>query len=137
MKGDAPSVVVREFWENFGPTCDDAKATCRRTVHEQVAWESVLAEAKPITSRDELIEDLERARRDLGAEGYHFDVKYVAEQGDVVLSQRIEKVLDKDGEVLHLFDVMALTRVRDGRITWNRDYFYNTQSEAWGRDEGP
>ncbi|MZE70935.1 limonene-1,2-epoxide hydrolase family protein [Streptomyces sp. SID5789] len=135
MNGDAPSAVVREFWESFGPTCDDAIGACRRTVHEQVAWESVLAEARPIGSRDELIEDLERARRDLGAEGYRFDVKYVAEQGDVVLSQRIEEILDKDGKILHVFDVMALTRVRDGRITWNRDYFYNTQSQAWGRDD--
>ncbi|WP_181387450.1 nuclear transport factor 2 family protein [Streptomyces sp. Act143] len=134
MSSAAPAAVVREFWESFGPTCDDAIATCKRLVHEDVAWESVLAEARPVRSLDDLVADLERARRDLGAEGYHFEVKYLAEQGDVVLSQRIEKILDKDGNVLLVFDVMALCRVENGKITWNRDYFYNTQPETWGRD---
>lgn len=129
-----PAVLVRDFWETFGPTCDDAIATCKRLVDENVSWESVLAEAKPVRTLDALVEDLERARRDLGAEGYDFDVKYIAEQGNVVLSQRIEKILDKDGKVLLVFDVMALSRVENGKITWNRDYFYNTQPEAWGRD---
>lgn len=130
-----PESVVREFWESFGPTCDDAIATCRRLVADKVAWESVLADANPVGTLEELVNDLERARRDLGAEGYQFDVKFIATQGDVVLSQRIEKILAKDGSVLLVFDVMALTRVENGKITWNRDYFYNTQPEEWGRDQ--
>ncbi|MGW4676737.1 hypothetical protein [Streptomyces sp. NPDC004324] len=75
MTNVSAAAVVRDFWESFGPTCDDAVATCRRLVHDVVAWESVLAEAKPVESLDDLVADLERARVELGAEGYHFEVK--------------------------------------------------------------
>ncbi|WP_329318498.1 hypothetical protein OIE77_02740 [Streptomyces sp. NBC_01715] len=135
MTNVSAAVVVRDFWENFGPTCDEAVATCKRLVHDVVAWESVLAEARPVNSLDDLVADLERARVELGAEGYHFEVKYFVEQEDIVLSQRIEKILDKDGKILLVFDVMAITRVVDGKISWNRDYFYNTQPGEWGRGE--
>ncbi|MFG3585770.1 hypothetical protein [Streptomyces sp. NPDC047990] len=135
MTNVSAAAVVRDFWESFGPTCDDAVATCRRLVHDVVAWESVLAEAKPVESLDDLVADLERARVELGAEGYHFEVKHLVEQDDIVLSQRIERILDKDGGILLVFDVMAITRVVDGRISWNRDYFYNTQPGEWGRDD--
>ncbi|MEU0039477.1 limonene-1,2-epoxide hydrolase family protein [Streptomyces sp. NPDC006333] len=135
MNDASPAAVVRDFWENFGPTCDDAIVTCKRLVHDVVAWESVLAEAKPVNTLNDLVADLERARLELGAEGYNFDVKYLLAQGDIVLSQRIEKILDKNGNVLLVFDVMAVTRVVDGKISWNRDYFYNTQPGEWGRDE--
>ncbi|MGW4599301.1 limonene-1,2-epoxide hydrolase family protein [Streptomyces sp. NPDC004457] len=81
-----------------------------------------------------MVEDLERARQDIGAEGYDFEVKYIAAQEEVVLSQRIEKILDKDGKTMLTFDVMAVTRVENGKITWNRDYFYKLPTAEWGGD---
>ncbi len=61
-------------------------------------------------------------------------MKYIAAQEEVVLSQRIEKILDKDGKTMLTFDVMGVTRVENGKITWNRDYFYKLPTAEWGGD---
>ncbi|WP_399946523.1 nuclear transport factor 2 family protein [Streptomyces sp. BBFR25] len=121
--------LVRAFWEGFGPTCKHAVAVCRKVLDEGVTWESPFTEEAPVKSLDDLVAFLDRARES-GVERYRLEVKHVAADEDVVLSRRVQTMMDKDGNVLDVLDVMAVTRVMDGKIVWNRDYFYGTRVQG-------
>lgn len=68
--------------------------------------------------------DLEKAKGKLG--GFKYEIITSAANGDRVLTERFDNILDFDGDVVHEYKVMGIARVRDGRIIWWRDYFYNT-----------
>lgn len=132
MSSATPEEVVRDFCANFGPTYEEMVATTKRLVHDDVNWVAPTYE-KPITSLEQLLRDLERAR-DLGVHGFEFDIHYLGVDGDVVLMQRTDKTLDKDGNVLHQLDMMGVHSVQDGKFRWVKEYFFdpNSYAEAWG-----
>jgi limonene-1,2-epoxide hydrolase len=127
MSDLSPEAVARDFCANFGPTYEDAVATCKRLVHENVRWEAVTSGGDPIESRDRLLADLERARSGMGAEGFSIEIHHLATNGDVVLMQRTDNVLDKNGDLLTSLDLMSIFRVEDGKVTWSRDYFFDSR----------
>src|SRR5271168_571399 len=132
VSSPTPEDVVRDFCSNYGPTYEDMIATTKRLVHDDVQWVAPTFE-KPIESLDQLLADLERAR-DLGVHGFSFDILHLAVDGNVVLMQRVDKTLDKDGNVLHELDMMCLHCVEDGKFRWVKEYFFdpNSYAEAWG-----
>jgi limonene-1,2-epoxide hydrolase len=132
MSSATPEEVVRDFCSNFGPTYEDMVATSRRLVREDVNWVAPTFE-KPITSIDQFLADLERARA-LGVHGFEFEIHHLAVDGDVVLMQRTDKTLDKDGKVLYELDMMCMHCVQDGKFRWVKEYFFDPNSyvEAWG-----
>lgn len=136
MSNVSPEAVARDFCANFGPTYDDAVATCKRLLHENVRWEAVTSGDDPIESRDQLLADLERARSAMGAEGFGIELHHIAAAGNVVLMQRTDKVLDKNGDLLTALDLMAIFRVEDGKVTWSRDYFFDSRAFFEGWAEG-
>ena len=58
-----------------------------------------------------------------GMEGMRIDVLAMAEVGNKVLTERIDYILDGDGEVLMTVPVMGIFEVAGGRIVAWRDYF--------------
>ncbi len=54
-------------------------------------------------SLDDLVAFLDRARES-GVERYRLEVKHVAADEDVVLSRRVQTMMDKDGNVLDVLD---------------------------------
>jgi limonene-1,2-epoxide hydrolase len=127
--------VARDFCANFGPTYEDAAATCKRLVHENVRWEAITSADAPL-GLEQLLADLERARTGMGAEGFGIELHHIAATGNVVLMQRTDKVLDKNGDVLTALDLMAIFRVENGKITWSRDYFFDSRVflDGWAED---
>jgi limonene-1,2-epoxide hydrolase len=136
MSDISPEAVAKDFCANFGPTYEDAVATCQRLVHEDVHWEAITSAGDPVESRDQLLADLERARSGMGAEGFGIELHHIAANGNIVLMQRTDKVLDKNGDVLTDLDLMAIFRVQDGKITWSRDYFFDSRVflDGWAED---
>jgi limonene-1,2-epoxide hydrolase len=137
MSDTSPEAVARDFCANFGPTYEDAVATCTRLVHQNVSWEAITSVGAPVESRDQLLGDLERARSTMGAEGFGIDLHHIAVTGNVVLMQRTDKVLDKNGDLLTSLDLMAIFRVEDGQVTWSRDYFFDSRAfvEGWAESD--
>lgn len=116
--------VVRNYWAGFGPTHADAVASAKRWLHEELELVAFLNKDDPISSLDEMLADLERARTDLGVAGYTVEPKKVASNGNVVFAERHEVMLDSEGRPLSTFDVVGVHMVEDGRIRRFTDYFF-------------
>lgn len=125
-----PLEVVRDFFASFGPTHADMVAAARRLCHEDLSWASAGFDPPRVSSRDQLIGDLERAQATSGVAGFEFVLVHAAADGNYVLTERIDDAFDADGRLLHSFKVMGTLKVVDGRIAWARDYFYDTREFA-------
>lgn len=131
MSSPTPEDVVRDFCANYGPTYDDMVATSKRLVHDDVDW--VGPNGVHCTSLADLLADLERGRDTLGVAAFDFEIHHLATDGNVVLMQRTDRTLDKDGKVLHSLDMMCMHCVEDGKFRWVKEYFFDPSSyaEAW------
>jgi limonene-1,2-epoxide hydrolase len=138
MSNATPLDVARDFCANFGPTYDDAVATCRRLIHADVSWQSVTSDVHPVESLDALLGDLRRAREIMGAEGFGIEVHHIQADGDVVLMHRTDNIFGEDGKLLEALDMMSMLCVEDGKIRWSRDYFFDSRkfTDAWGEGGG-
>ncbi|SNT60469.1 nuclear transport factor 2 family protein [Actinacidiphila glaucinigra] len=134
MSSASPLDVARDFCAGFGPTYEDAVATCRKLVHPDVSWQSVTSNDHPVESLAALLDDLRRARETMGAEGFGIDVHRVRADGDLVVMRRTDTISDAEGNPLHVLDLMSMLRVVDGKIVWSRECFLDsrTSDEAWG-----
>jgi limonene-1,2-epoxide hydrolase len=126
--------VVRRFWTEFGPTYDDAVASSKRWLHEDL---QLVAFNAGIERLDTMLEDLRRARDELGIHGYRVSLPNVAANGSTVFAERHEELLGADGEVVTTFDVVGVFTVEDGRIRRFRDYFFDSRQMAAGWTEMP
>ena len=61
-----------------------------------------------------------------------FEVKHIVADGDIVLTERVDRFKMKDGKTISL-DVMGTFEVRDGKIAAWRDFFDLAQ---WTRQAG-
>lgn len=51
------------------------------------------------------------------------DLLSIAQDGDKVLTERVDHLLGKDGEVQNAIPVMGIFEVREGKIVAWREYF--------------
>ncbi|MFF3896314.1 limonene-1,2-epoxide hydrolase family protein [Streptomyces sp. NPDC001812] len=127
-----PLTVVRDFFARFGPTHDDMVATARRLCHDDLWWASAGFDPPRVTSLEQLVADLGKARDRKGVAGFRFELVHAAADGPYVLTERYDDSVDADGELLHSYKVMGTLKVEDGRIRWVRDYFYDTREFTEG-----
>lgn len=127
-----PEDVVRNYWNGFGPTHADAVASAKRWLHEELELVAFLNKSDPISSLDEMLADLERARTDLGIAGYTVELRKVATNGNVVFAERYEEMMGADGKVLTTFEVVGVHVVEDGRIRRFTDYFFDSAAMLAG-----
>jgi limonene-1,2-epoxide hydrolase len=127
MSEITPEEVVRRFWTEFGPTYEDAVASSKRWLHEDL---QLVAFNSAIERRETMLEDLQRARDGLGIHGYRVELTNVAANGNTVLAERHEELVGPDGEVVTTFDVVGVFTVGDGRIRRFRDYFFDSRQMA-------
>jgi limonene-1,2-epoxide hydrolase len=119
-----PEVVVERFLSESSGTMDDHIAASLRWVHPDAYFATGGFDPPRIPDRDTLVGDLEKAKAKLG--GFKYEIITSATSGDRVLTERFDNILDFAGNVVHEYKVMGIARVREGRIIWWRDYFYNT-----------
>jgi limonene-1,2-epoxide hydrolase len=127
-----PEEIVRSYWAGFGPTHADAVVSAKRWLHEDLELVAFLNKDDPISSLDEMLADLERARTDLGIAGYTVELRKVASNGNVVFAERHEVMLDADGKALTTFDVVGVHVIEDGRIRRFTDYFFDSAAMLAG-----
>jgi limonene-1,2-epoxide hydrolase len=119
-----PEDVVARFLAESSGTMDDHIAAALRWVHPDAYFATGGFDPPRIKNRDDLVGDLEKAKKKLG--GFKYEIITSATSGDRVLTERFDNILDHDGNVVHEYKVMGIARVLDDRIVWWRDYFYNT-----------
>ena len=74
---------------------------------EAIAWFTMMSAQLPFVSLD-------------------VDMLAISASGDTVLTERIDHLKDKDGNILLTIPLMGVFKVRDGRISEWRDYFDTT-----------
>jgi limonene-1,2-epoxide hydrolase len=132
MSEITPEEVVRRFWTEFGPTYEDAVASAKRWLHQDL---ELVAFNAAIERLETMLEDLQRARDALGIHGYRVVLPNVAANGNIVFAERHEELLSADGEVVTTFDVIGVFTVEDGRIRRFRDYFFDSRQMSAGWEE--
>lgn len=133
MSHPSPVDTVRNFCAEFGPTYDDAVATCQRFLHPDVNWQSVIFNDHPVDGLDALLEDLRRALETFRASGFRMDVRHIQADGDVVSVRRTDELLDGEGNSLEAHDIVSTVYLEDGKIRCTRDRFFDSgrSADAW------
>ncbi|MFE0632289.1 nuclear transport factor 2 family protein [Streptomyces sp. NPDC058864] len=126
MSNASPAETVRSFYAEFGPAYDDAVAACRRFLHPDVNWQSVIFNDHPVDGLDALLGDLRRALETFRASGLSMEVRDIRTEGNAVSVRRTDKLLDADGRPLEVYDIVSVLYLEDGRIRSARDRFYDT-----------
>jgi limonene-1,2-epoxide hydrolase len=118
--GTANEQLVSDFFEGMGPTLDAFRQTFREYMADDVVWESVGFD------RHEGLEDcvayLDTLNQLTGMEYCTIEVLHIASAGDVVLTERVDKMFRKDGSLILDFRIMGALEVRDGKIVRYTDY---------------
>ena len=121
----SPGSVVERFLMESNGTMDDHIAAALRWVHPEAYFGTGGFDPPRIKNRADLVGDLEKAKRNLG--GFKYEIITMAVSGDKVLTERFDNILDFAGNIVHEYKVMGIAGVRDGRIVWWRDYFFDTR----------
>jgi len=115
----APVDVVRAFFSDVGT--DGPVAAYERWLAPDVLWTNC---GRPdCHSVDEVIALEREAQSGLGYQTWTAELRSIAADGDVVLTDRIDRLLTPDGDVLVEIEVMGSLLVADGRIVEWREYF--------------
>jgi limonene-1,2-epoxide hydrolase len=114
-----PLSVVRTFFEEVG--VNGPLAAYERWLAKDCLWQNC---GRPDCHGLEDIIALERQAQDaLGYERWTAELRASAADGDTVLTDRIDRLVDAEGNVMLDIEVMGSLRVRDGRIIEWREYF--------------
>lgn len=112
--------LVREFFKGMGPTLDAFRQTFREYMADDVVWESVGFD------RHEGLEDslayLDTLNQLTGLEYCTIEILHMASAGDVVLTERVDKMFRKDDSLILDFRIMGALEVRDGKLVRYTDY---------------
>lgn len=86
------------------------------TVWDNVGWAKT-------TGIDEAMALTDRFEAETGASAFRAEMLAIASQGNRVLTERIDYMLDAEGNDLKAFQLMGIFEVEDGKISAWRDYF--------------
>lgn len=104
--GKGKAAMEQAFRTYFTPT----------TVWENVGWSKT-------TGVDEAKALMESFATATGTSAFRAEMLAIASQGNRVLTERIDYMLDAEGNDLKAFQLMGIFEVEDGKISAWRDYF--------------
>ena len=87
-----------------------------QTRYENIGWSDT-------TGIDEAIEIIRTFEKAIGMATFRVDMLAIAADGNRVLTERIDYMVDADGKDFMNLAVMGVFEVSDGKITAWRDYF--------------
>ena len=114
--------TITAFLNAWGPTKGDLRGAYRDYLAEGAIWENVgLMTTKGV---DEALTLMTQFEQSAGIWAFKVDILHIAGQGDVVLTERVDRRITKDGHVAKDgIRVMGVFEVKAGKITAWRDYF--------------
>jgi len=114
--------TIAAFFDAWGPTKDDLQGALRDYLAEGAIWENVgLVTTK---GPDEAVALMAQFEKSAGIWAFQVETLHIAAQGNVVLTERVDRRIDKHGNVAKDgIRVMGVFEVQDGKITAWRDYF--------------
>ncbi|WP_228898183.1 limonene-1,2-epoxide hydrolase family protein [Acidovorax sp. Leaf73] len=118
-KNPTPLETVTAFSAAF--SVDNGKAAIRRWFTHRTVW---VNEGVSITTGiEEAIAFLERPGRSPDIAAVHFDMLAIAADGNLVLTERLDRFVRSDGSAIVAVKVMGIFEVEGDCIVAWRDYF--------------
>jgi limonene-1,2-epoxide hydrolase len=111
---------VRDFFAAMGPTLEDFKKNYLERMADDVVWETVGLPAH--RGKDACVAYLDELHARTGMTYCTIDVLNIASVGDVVLTERVDKMYRADGTEIMEFRLMGAIELRNGLIVRYTDY---------------
>jgi limonene-1,2-epoxide hydrolase len=111
-----------DFFAGMGPDIDveTFKDTYRKHLSDDVVWESVGFDHHD--GLDDCLAYIDTLHKTTGMSYCEIDIKNLASAGNVVLSERVDKMFRSDGSVILDFRLASAIEVKDGKIVRYTDY---------------
>ena len=119
MSTDA-TALVRDFLAAVGETSASNIAAFERYMAPDVVWDTG---SRVLTSRADSIAHMRSTPESYGVEAFRVNLRFIAGTDRVVLTERVDDLIEVGGGVLHETPVMGTFEVDGGRITAWRDYY--------------
>lgn len=119
--------IVRQFCSSWG-TLDQFREAFRTFFGPPSTWENVGMSVT--TGPEEVIALIEHFDESANLSGVLVDMISIAEMGNNVLTERVERILDRDGKEILALRTMGIFEVEGGKIRAWRDYFGPTPFQA-------
>jgi len=116
-----PITIVEDFLASWMPDRHSIHAAIRRHFTDATVYENVGLSVT--TGPEEAITLMERFRKAKGMEAIRIEVLGIAASGGTVLTERVDHLIDAEGNDYHAGRCMGVFEVTDGKITAWRDYF--------------
>lgn len=117
----APADLVREFFDAVSGGSAGPSAALRTYLSPGVVWENSGIPARD--GVDECVALFEASQERLSYYTWQVTVRALAVDGDLVLSDRVDVLVDQSGAERGRVEVMGALTVNDGKITHWRDIF--------------
>jgi limonene-1,2-epoxide hydrolase len=117
------AAVVREFLATLGPDMDGVRAAISRYMTPDVLYTN--PGLPPCSGRDAVVGLYEEFARIAGFARVDIETLHVLADGDLVMTERVDRALTADGELIggEATPAMGTFEVRDGLIAVWRDYY--------------
>lgn len=115
-----PSEIVTKFvdlWEED----DGFTRAVNAYFRDDTVWEN--HGLLTTTGKQEALGFYHEFSKATGMTGMKIDMLAIAQAGDKVLTERIDRIIDADGNEVMAVKVMGIFEIEDGRIAAWRDYF--------------
>jgi limonene-1,2-epoxide hydrolase len=126
---DAAETVVSNFLQSLGPTIDDMRKAFEEWMTDDCVFSNTgfpTAEGKEACLG--ILEGFKQNPTTAAMESMRIDMVNIASKGNTVLTERIDYVIDADGNSVLTCPIMGAFEVRDGKIASWRDHF---DSRPW------
>lgn len=116
-----PIAIVGEFLETWNASSEELEAAVRTLFTPDTEWE-ILGISRTVGADAALAMGAELERR-IGYSRIEVETLHIAANGDVVLTERIDRLLDADGGLIGSFAIMGVFELNDvGKLVRWRDY---------------
>jgi limonene-1,2-epoxide hydrolase len=120
-----PERIVLTFLHSMGPTWEAFVEGYESWLSEDALWENTGFPA--VRGRDKCVKFLHVLRDLTGMEYCTIDIHNICSRGDVVLTERTDRMHRADGSIICEFAIMGAFQVRDGQITRYSDYYADSE----------
>ena len=112
--------VLRAMFEAWGEGVELGAAAIREAFTSDCLWEQT---GVPTTTGPDEAADLVLGMSALGFARIEVELRNVVASGDVVCTERVDRMFRTDGSLIATFPVVGVTEFRDGKIHAWREYF--------------
>ncbi len=120
--------IVTSFLHSMGPTWEEFLEGYDRWLTDDALWENTGFPA--IEGKDNCIGFLHKLREVTGMDYCTIELHNISSRGDVVLTERTDRMHREDGSLIAEFAIMGAFEVSDGKVARYSDYYADSEIKS-------